>query len=75
MPYTIEDYQRDVKKEVMGYLTQEDIDELLKRLRPEDRLKGLKPEDRLRGLKSEECLRFFTKGLSKTEIQKMLEKL
>ncbi|MGE0084936.1 MAG: hypothetical protein AB7S75_11005 [Desulfococcaceae bacterium] len=75
MPYTIEDYQRDVKKEVMGYLTQEDIDELLKRLRPEDRLKGLKPEDRLRGLKPEDRLRLLAKGFSRAEIEKLLEKL
>jgi hypothetical protein len=45
MPYTIEDYQREVKEEILKSLTKEDIDHLLKELTPEDRLKGLKPEE------------------------------
>ena len=46
MPYTIEDFQREVKEEFLQSLTEEDIDRLLKCLEPEDRLRGLRPEDR-----------------------------
>lgn len=45
MPYTIEDYQREVKEEVLKSLTQEDIDQLLKGMKPEERMRGLKPEE------------------------------
>ena len=45
MPYTIEDFQREVKEEVLESLSEEDIDRILKGLKPEDRLRGLKPED------------------------------
>ena len=45
MPYTIEDYQREVKEEVLNSLTKEDIDYLLKRLQPEDLLRVLKTEE------------------------------
>ena len=45
MPYTMEDYQREVKEEVLESLTQEDIEQLLEGLKPEERLKGLKREE------------------------------
>jgi hypothetical protein len=45
MPYTFEDYQREVKEEVLKSLTREDIEQLLKGLKPEERLKGLNPEE------------------------------
>ncbi|MFP4390337.1 MAG: hypothetical protein ACLFPR_15510 [Desulfococcaceae bacterium] len=45
MPYTFEDYQREVKEEVLKSLTQEEIDQFLKGLKPEERLKGLPPEE------------------------------
>ena len=71
MPYTMEDFQREVKEEVMNSLTGEDIDNLLKKLAPEDRLKGLRPEDRLKGLRPEDRL----KGLRPEEIKAYLKKI
>jgi hypothetical protein len=71
MPYTIEDYQREVKEEVLKSLTKEDIDHLLKELPPEDRLVGLKPEDLLRVLKPEDLLRM----LKTEEIEDYLRKI
>lgn len=77
MPYTREDFQRDLKKEVLQSLTDEDLDRLLKGLRPEDRLKGLNPEDRLKGLKPEDVMGKFEpedrlKGLSPQDVLKNL---
>ncbi|MGE0085796.1 MAG: hypothetical protein AB7S75_15405 [Desulfococcaceae bacterium] len=80
MPYTINDYLRETKEEVLGSLTPEDIDRILKNLRPEeifkkfrpeDRLKGLRPEDRLKGLRPEDRL----KGLSPEEIEEYLNRI
>ena len=45
MPYTMEDFQREVKEEFLGSLTGEDLERLLKGLKPEERLKGLKLEE------------------------------
>jgi hypothetical protein len=45
MPYTMEDFQREVKEELLGSLTEQDLERLLKGLRPKDRLIGLKPEE------------------------------
>jgi hypothetical protein len=45
MPYTIEDYQREVKEEVLKSLTEEDLDFVLKNVKLDDLLKRLKPED------------------------------
>ena len=61
MPYTIEDYLRDQKEQVLRSLTEEDVDRILKRLKPEDRLRGLNPEDRLRGLRPEEIKEYLEK--------------
>jgi len=66
MPYTMEDYMRERKEEVLGSLTPDDIEGLLKKLRPEDRLKGLNPQDHLK---------FLTKKLSKAEIKKLLDEM
>ncbi len=55
MPYTFEDFRRDLAKE------------LLKELPPEERLRGLPPEERLRGLPPEERLC----GLSEEELVRM----
>ncbi|MGH7451554.1 MAG: hypothetical protein ACRENG_09440, partial [bacterium] len=83
MPYTVEDYKRDRKKEVLASLTPEELleslsleellkrlppEELLKRLPPEERLKGLPPEERLKGLPAEELL----KRVSTEELLKRL---
>jgi len=59
MSYSIKEYLRETKEEVIGSLTKQDIDKILKTLRPEDRLRGLRPEDRLRGLRPEEVLGRF----------------
>jgi len=69
MPYTMEDFQREVKEEFLGSLTEEDLERLLKGLKPAKRLKGLKPEERLKGLKPEERL----KGLKPEERLKDLK--
>ncbi len=45
MPYTLEDFQKEIKAEVLQSLTEDDIQWLLRGLKPEDRLKGLRPED------------------------------
>ncbi len=45
MPYTMEDFQREVKEELLGSLTEQDLERLLKGLRPKERLIGLKPEE------------------------------
>ncbi len=45
MPYTMEDFRRDVKKEFLQELTPEERREILERLSPEERLKGLPLEE------------------------------
>jgi hypothetical protein len=54
MPYTMEDFRRDVAREYLDLLSPQ---ERLKGLPPEERLKGLPPEERLKGLPPEEFLR------------------
>ncbi len=71
MPYTLEDFQQEIKEEVLKSLTEKDIEKLLQRLKPEDLIKRFKPEERLKGLKPEE--RF--KGLSPEEIEAYLKKI
>ncbi|MCP4685765.1 MAG: hypothetical protein GY867_10025 [bacterium] len=77
MPYTLEDYKKYMKKEVLGWLTPEERlrglspEDMLKRLSSEERLRGLSPEDMLKRLSSEERLR----GLSPEEIEAYLRKL
>ena len=51
MPYTMEDFRRELKQEVLKTLTPE---ERLEGLPPEKRLEGLSPEKRLEGLSPEE---------------------
>ena len=68
MPYTWEDFEKDIKEEVLAKLTPEErleglpLEELLKRVSPEERLKGLPPEE-------------FLKRLTKEEIEAYLKKL
>jgi len=45
MPYTMEDYQRETREEVLGSLTGEELARFLNSLKLEDRLKGLEPEE------------------------------
>ena len=56
MTYTLEDFDREIKDEILQSLTDEDIENLLKKLGPEKRMRGLGPEERLRGLAPEENL-------------------
>jgi len=67
MPYTVEDFMRDVTLEHLKLLPPE---ERLRGLPPEERLRGLPPEERLRGLPPEERLR----GLSNEEIEEYLRR-
>jgi hypothetical protein len=61
MPYTMEDFQKEIKEEVMGSLTDEDIDRFLKKLTLEDRLKGLSSEDLLKMLTPKEIEAYLRK--------------
>ncbi len=53
MPYTMADFQREYKQELLQSLTPEEI---FRQFKPEERLKGLTPEERLQGLGPEERL-------------------
>jgi hypothetical protein len=68
MPYTVEDYKRDVKEKVLKSLTPE---ELLERLPLEEILKRLPPEELLKRVPPEE----FLKRLTREEIEAYLKKL
>ncbi len=77
MPYTVEDFERDIKEENLPEFTREavlkrmSLEELLKKLSPEELLKSLPPEDLLKRLSPEERL----KGLTREEIEAYLKKL
>lgn len=68
MPYTWDDFEREIKEEVLAKLTPAErleglpLEELLKRVSPEECLKGLPPEE-------------FLKRLTKEEIEAYLKKL
>jgi len=63
MPYTMEDFRRDVTREILEETPHEELlrllppEERLRDIPPEERLRGLTPEERLRGLPPEERLR------------------
>jgi hypothetical protein len=44
MPYSMEDYIRETKEEILGSLTQQDIDRILKNLKPEEILRDTGPK-------------------------------
>ncbi len=73
MPYTAEDFRRDLLDEVVKMYPLDEVmskyrpEERLKGLRPEERLKGLRPEERLKGLRPEERL----KGLTPEQLQEL----
>jgi hypothetical protein len=58
MPYTMEDYEREVEERVLRKLTAE---KLLAHLTPEQRLAGMSPEQRLEGLPREEIEKYLKK--------------
>ena len=70
MPYTIEDYLRKEREEILKNLTEADIDRILEGMSVEERLAGLSLEERLTGLNSEERLRALRSiGLKPEEIK------
>ena len=77
MPYTMEDFKREFKRDFIAELTPE---ERLRGLPPEERLRGLPAEERLRGLPAEERLRGLPvedrlSDLSDDELRKMQERI
>jgi len=79
MPYTMDDFRREVRREVLEGMSPEEIlasvpvEERLRGLPVEERLRGLPVEERLRGLPVEERLRGLPveerlKGLSAQEL-------
>lgn len=45
MPYTMEDFQREIKEEFLGSITEKDLDQLLEKFKPKDVLKKIKREE------------------------------
>jgi hypothetical protein len=68
MPYTKEDYKREVAKELFQKISPTERRELLGQLPVEERLSGLSPDEVLRGLSPDERLR----GLSPEQIEAYL---
>jgi len=77
MPYTWDDFERDIKEEVLAKLTPEErldglpLEELLKHVPPKERLKGFSLEELLKQVPPEE----FLKRLTREEIEAYLKKL
>ncbi len=71
MTYTLEDFDREIKDEVLQSLTDEDIENLLKKLGTEKRLRGLTPEEILKVLNPEK----FLQVLNPEDIEKYLKKM
>jgi hypothetical protein len=77
MPYTWDDFDRDLKEEVLAELTPKELldrlslEDLLKRLPPEELLDRLSLEDLLKSVPPEELL----KRLTREEIEAYLKKL
>lgn len=76
MPYTVEDFMREVTLEHLDLLP---ADERLRGLSSDERLRGLSSDERLRGLSSDERLRGLSsderlKGLSPEEIESYLRR-
>ena len=68
MTYTMEDFNREVREELLQSLTKEERKKFLKGLDPEERLEGLDTEELLKALGPEERL----KGLDPEELLKVL---
>ncbi|MCP4350400.1 MAG: hypothetical protein GY795_33445 [Desulfobacterales bacterium] len=45
MPYTVEDYREEVKRNVLNSLTPDEISDFLKKISPEQRLNGLSAKE------------------------------
>ena len=86
MTYTVEDFQRDLPKELLSMLTDEQrselvdhlsVDEMLNRLSPEERIRDLSPDEMLKHLSPDERIRDLSpeeriKDLSPDEMLKHL---
>jgi hypothetical protein len=71
MPYTMEDFKRDVARDNLERMTPEERLEILKGLSPEERLKGLPPEERLKGLPPEELLKVLPVDLIEAYLKRL----
>ncbi|MGE0083980.1 MAG: hypothetical protein AB7S75_06115 [Desulfococcaceae bacterium] len=77
MPYTIEDYRREIKERALKMMTPDDVirafpaEEIFKRFSPEEIFKRFSPEERLRGLSAEDVFRKF----SADEIEAYLKRM
>ena len=63
VPYTIEDYRRERRQEVIDELTQQDLPEIIAKIAQKSghvALDSLSPEERLRGLSLKEVLQIIT---------------
>ena len=78
MTYTVEDFKRDLPKEILGMMSDEyrallieelSADEMIQHLSPGERIKGLSPDERIKGLSTDERI----KGLSTDELVKGLD--
>jgi len=77
MPYTVEQFKKDVISDLLSELTIEDV---LKNYRPEDVFKNYRPEERLRGLKAKDVLKNYRpeerlRGLKIEEIKEYLNNI
>ncbi len=68
MPYTLEDYRRDIKERALKMMTPEDV---IKAFSPEELLKNIPAKERLRGLRAEDVFKKF----SAEEIEAYLKKM
>jgi hypothetical protein len=86
MPYTMQDFEREVEEKILRKLTPEQLlarltpEQLLARLTPEQRVEGLTPEQLLARLTLEQRLagispEQFLQHLSREEIEKYLQKV
>lgn len=57
MPYTMDDFIREVRDEFIPNLTTDQMKQFARLLPPDVRLEGLAPEERLKGLGDEELRR------------------
>ncbi len=77
MTYTMEDFNRETREELLQSLTKEERAKFLKGLDPEERLNGLDPKELLKVLGPEELLKVLgpeerLKGLDPEELLKVL---
>ena len=70
MPYTIEDFRKEYRKEFLEGLTPEERVQVIQKSPPEKRLEGLSAEKRLEGLSAEEILKL----LPPEEIERYLKR-